>query len=202
MTTLKKSRPKTSSTNEPKVSSKRRKKGKLEAEVIACRPNLQGTVLVIDPSSGSELSVPGFALFQNQTLIESGTLEISRTKRSYERLRELALTLGASFGPVDTLVVEYIPPFMSASGGGFRTQAVVNLHRAVGVIMACVTWKSLLQITPGTWHAWVRRNVAGEYAKSDEKDAIAMGMTILSLAGLEVLNREKAISILEGIDNG
>lgn len=178
-----------------------KKKGKLEGEVIAARPKLEGTVLVIDPSSGSELSVPGFALFQNQTLVESGTLEISRTKRSYERLRELALVLGASFGPLDALVVEYIPPFMSSKGqGGFRTQAVVNLHRAVGVIMACTTWKVLLQITPGTWHAWVKRNVGEDYVKSDERDAIAMGMTIFSLAKLEVLNKDKALKLLQGTD--
>jgi hypothetical protein len=179
------------------------KKSKMQDEIRASAPLLRGTVLVIDPSSGSAESLPGFCLVQQGVVVQTGVLNISRTKRAPERLRELALTLAESFPPLDVLCVEYIPPFMAKVGqdgrpvGGFRTQGVVNLHRAVGVVMACTQWKTMLQISPQSWHAWERRVLGeGNYDKNDENDAICMTLCLFEIAGVELHNRAELLPLL------
>lgn len=170
---------------------------KMQDEIRAAAPLLKGTVLVIDPSSGSEGSLPGFCLIEQGIITQSGVIAISRTKRAPERLRELALALSANFPPLDVLCIEYIPPFMASAGqGGFRTQGVVNLHRAVGVVMACTQWKTLLQISPQSWHAWERKHIGPNYEKNDENDAIAMALCLMSIAGVKVENEAAILPLL------
>jgi hypothetical protein len=183
----------------PKVPRKKAvpRKSKMQDEIRAAAPLLRGTVLVIDPSSGSAESLPGFCLIQQGVVVQTGVLSISRTKRAPERLRELALALAESFPPLDVLCIEHIPPFMSGAGGGFRTQAVVNLHRAVGVVMACTQWKTFVQISPQSWHAWERRTLGeGNYDKNDENDALCMTLCLFEIAGVELYNREQMLPLL------
>lgn len=167
------------------------------------RSHLKGRVLCIDPSSGSEQSVPGFALFEGQLLREVGFLEISRTSDAPIRFKELVAALRDNFSEeVDVLVIEYVPPFMSKPGkGGFRTQGVVNLHRAIGITMGVVNWKSIIQVPPISWRTWVTNNVGAigsTYKKRDDRDALALGLTVFHLADVPVLNEEQAILYLRG----
>ena len=167
------------------------------------RTHLKGRVLCIDPSSGSEQSVPGFALFEGQILREVGFLEISRTSDAPIRFKELVRALQDNFSEeVDVLVIEYVPPFMSKPGkGGFRTQGVVNLHRAIGITMGVVPWKSIIQVPPISWRTWVTNNVGAigsTYKKRDDRDAMALGLTVFHLADLPVFNEEQAILYLRG----
>lgn len=170
---------------------------KMQDDIRAAAPLLRGTVLIIDPSSGSAESLPGFCLVEQGVVTQSGVITISRTKRAPERLRELALALAENFPPLDVLCIEYIPPFMASAGGGFRTQAVVNLHKAVGVVQACTQWKTFIQISPQSWHAWERKTLGeGNYVKNDENDAICMTLCMFEIAGVELLNREDLIPLL------
>jgi hypothetical protein len=177
--------------------------GKTEQAAKAIRSFLNGKILCIDPSSGSEHSVPGFAVFRNQVLTEVGSLEISRTKSAPERLKELARALAHHFDEeFDLLIIEYVPPFMSKAGsGGFRTQSVVNLHRAIGVSMACTNWRAIIQVPPMSWRKWVENNVGAigsTYKKRDDRDALAMGLTVFELARMDVFNYDDAVAFLRG----
>ena len=95
----------------------------------------EGKVLCIDPASGG--SLPGYALFQGSTWVESGEIAMSKRKQQpHQRYRQILQTLQSNpelFGDVDVLCIEYIPPFMGSRGGDFRTQGVVNLHRSVAI---------------------------------------------------------------------
>lgn len=159
----------------------------------------QGKVLCIDPASGG--SLPGYALFEGSTWIESGEIAMSKRKQQpHQRYRQILQTLQSNpdlFGDVDVLCIEFIPPFMGSRGGDFRTQGVVNLHRSVAIFMAAIDSQSLIEIPSTTWHKWVRENLK-EYEKSDMKDATVMGLTLFHHAGQPISNLAEVLAIVEG----
>lgn len=157
----------------------------------------EGRVLCIDPASGG--SLPGYALFDNSTWIESGEIEMSKRKQQpHQRYKQLLKALQDNpelFSNIDVLCIEYIPPFMGSRGGDFRTQGVVNLHRSVSIFMAAIEYQSLLEIPSTTWHAWVREHLTS-YEKSDMKDATVMGLTLFSAADTPITNAEEVLELV------
>lgn len=136
---------------------------------------LTGKVLAIDPSSGSVESSPGYALYTAGVLTEAGTLDIGTGGHAHKRFYELRKTLMEEFECPDVLVIENIAPMMSHK---FMGAGVLNLHRAVGVVLSCfpvpVVW-----ISPVHWQKNVNRET---YPKSDVNDAILLGFTAIKQA--------------------
>ena len=135
-----------------------------------------GTLLAIDPSSGSEKSQPGYALFKQGKLVDSGLVRIRPGVELSNRLYNLSKSLREDFDQPDLLVTEHLAPFMGEGKGSFfSTRNVISLHQSVGVIMSI--WDvPVLTVSPRSWHALTPDN----YLKSDENDAIMIGWTVLA----------------------
>lgn len=138
-----------------------------------------GKVLVIDPSSGSQSSLPGYALFEKGELKEVGVLELNIGRELGQRLKQLSDSL-REFGEVDVLVIEDIP--VRSFGKGARPHA--SLLKAVGCVMGSVSYKHLVEVSPSTWKAYLKRNEGKflNYMKSDDWDALIMGYCSLDRA--------------------
>jgi len=139
---------------------------------------LNGTVLAIDPSSGSANSQPGYAIFKAGQLLDSGLVRIRSGDHISNRLYRLARTLRDEFEAPELLVTENIPPFMGdGPGAQFATRNVISLHQSIGVVMS--VWDvAVVQVSPRTW----RSRVPDNYLKSDENDAIMIGWSAIQTA--------------------
>lgn len=160
---------------------KKKKQSKVDYQVAKCKSALlEGTVLAIDPSSGSASSLPGYALFRCGELIDSGVIDLKVGWELHRRLSQLATTLREDFEEVDVLVLENIP----VTGFGRSSKAHASLIKAVGAILSSAKYKALVEISPSTWRAYIKRHADEftEYEKSDEWDAIIMGYCILDKA--------------------
>lgn len=141
---------------------------------------LNGMVLAIDPSSGSQNSQPGYAIYKSGQLVDSGLVRIRSGDHISNRLYRLSKSLREDFEQPDLLVTENIPPFMGEGpGAAFATRNVISLHQSVGVVMS--VWDvPVLQVSPRSWRSLIPDN----YVKSDENDAIMLGWTAIHKAYL------------------
>lgn len=175
---------------------------------ITCRKYQEalrsGLVLAVDPSIGSQKSMPGFALVEGGRVIHSGHIQIDASKPPHRRLHMLQTELFAITPAIDLLITENIPPFMNKGSGGFRNQSMISLHWAVGAILAAYD-TDLIQVPISSWHSWVNKNVgdfATVYKKCDENDALAMTCACFAAAGIPLGNVADVIRILRGEDIG
>jgi hypothetical protein len=150
---------------------------------------LHGRMLVVDPSSGSTTSMPGYAEFLNGVLVDSGTIQIPYSKAVHKRLRYLRDCLDRDFANerYDVLVLESLSIMQST-----RRRAMSLLLESVGVFLACIESDEVAYVAPASWHAYVRRKYGDSYVKSDEADARVMGELVI----------EEAKAIVEGGNNG
>lgn len=151
---------------------------------------LEGKILCIDPSSGSHSSMPGYALYDNCELKESGIIEIDSINETLPiRLRELAVCLQNDFGRYDVLVIEAIPPI---HGGGRRFNSHAKTHasllKSCGTILGAVDRAHTVSLHPRTWQKWKDDN----YVKSDQADAEYIGVAAIAMAKKEKERLEKA----------
>lgn len=145
------------------------------------REILEGTMLAIDPSTGSKSSRPGFAWYKGGKLIESGEIIVDLKANRSKRLYEIARTVRDDFEKPDVLVVEYIPPVSyrgrSTSMNGLSLMA---LQKAIGAIIGAHPFEHLLEIPASAW----RKYKPDEYVKTDEWDAICLGLCAVETAKL------------------
>ncbi len=157
---------------------------KAYSEIESClTPLLEGTVVAIDPSIGSQSSMPGWAAYTAGILVDSGTLEIPLGWGVPERLQEVARQLRELYRiykPVDVLVYEQIASqFFGGKGKKFGNAAsMASLQKALGAILSVPGPTSFVGLSPQTW----KRLVSDTYVKSDEADAVEMGKIAISLA--------------------
>jgi Holliday junction resolvasome RuvABC endonuclease subunit len=146
----------------------------------AVRSLLAGSVLVIDPSSGSSSSMPGYAIFQAGQLIDSGIIQIDSSKEVPRRLQALATALQTDFPPVDVLIIEDIP----VRSYGRNAHAHATLLKSVGAVLSSVRYEKFVEISPSVWKAYVASDAsdAEGYSKGDEWDAKVMGFCVMALA--------------------
>lgn len=129
---------------------------------------LGGTMLAIDPSSGSKDSTMGYAFFDQAEMVESGIIKIDHKKPIHERLVEIHDFLFDKFIQPDVLVIEKIR--------GSRSHPY--LFWSVGVAVAASRPSFLIEMNAATWH-----RVAGtDYIKSDQTDAEMIGLTAINMA--------------------
>jgi hypothetical protein len=175
---------------------KKKPRNKFETGVLAAENLLKhGTVMAVDPSIGSQKSMPAFAFAKEGVVLNSGVIELDLKMPHHKRLHHLQTELFSIAAAVDVLIIENIPPFMDRGGGGFRNQAVVSLHWAVGAILAAYGDAELIQIAPVTWHKWTDNHCKG-YVKSDEHDALAMLCTAFCAAELPLQNLDSVLEVL------
>lgn len=169
-----------------KKTSSKRKKGTGKRTIIEsqCFRHrniiLGGTVLAIDPSSGSEESQPGYALFKDGILLEYGTVEIG-TKRSSgglaNRLFMLRSYLMEEFPRPDLVCIERCP-FLYAN------MAAARLQQVMGVVKSC--WNvPAIEVSPASWKKWTHALPEGiTYEKRDDLDALTIGTCVVGIARL------------------
>lgn len=135
----------------------------------------RGTVLAIDPSSGSEGSMPGYAYYVQGELTSYGTIELPAGTEIHIRLQVLCRTLIDQFQVPDVLILENIAPYINGNSKG-----VINLHKSIGVVTASIPCKYLIEIAPMSWKTRLRRaGLEQIYVKSDVNDAIYMGHCVV-----------------------
>lgn len=150
---------------------------------------LTGTMLAVDPSTGSKSSRPGYAWFEKGKLIESGEIIVDIEANRSLRLYEITRTIREEFPCPDILAVEYIPP-VSYKGGGNRMNSIslMALQKAIGAIMGAHPVENLLEVPAASWRKYRPEN----YIKTDEMDSIVIGLCVIGLAKLAKKYNEEA----------
>jgi len=146
---------------------------------------LEGTILSIDPSTGSSASLPGFAWFSGGELIESGVLEVDyRLSRSI-KLYEIARTIREDFNKPDILLVEQISTIIYR-GSKMNATGMAGLQKAIGAIIGARPFEHVIEIPASAWRSYKPDN----YVKSDEMDAVTIGLCATEVAK-EVIENER-----------
>lgn len=138
---------------------------------------LNGKVLCIDPSIGSAASRPGYAWYENGELVESGEIVNRLSDNKSKRLFEIAETIRTDFPVPDVLVVEYIPNNVYKRSK-MNSIGIASLQRAIGAILGARPFEHLLEIPTVSWMHYR----PDDYKKTDEWDAIVMGICVVSVA--------------------
>jgi hypothetical protein len=130
---------------------------------------LNGRILAIDPASGST-SHPGWALFERGELIGTGSVQLDSKLPIQGRLNALFKLVSEGIGqpPPDVLIMEEIRGSM----------AHAFLFWACGVIAAACGKSELIEEPVSFWSAVVPNG----YVKSDETDAVYIGLTAILIA--------------------
>lgn len=131
---------------------------------------MTGSILAIDPSSGSVSSQPGYALYKDMKLVEAGHIRVTPKNSIHKRLWELRDSLMNDFETPDLLVTEHI----GSSLWGSNNQGALALQYSVGVIMSVFDCP-LVKVSPLTW----RKYIPDGYIKTDANDAIMLGYTAM-----------------------
>lgn len=146
---------------------------------------LNGIALVVDPSIGSESSMPGWAVYERGVLRDSGVIEIDSKESTPHRLQRLNFgirRLVQIWNP-DVMVYEAITdvPFKGYSGRGHAP-----LLKALGAILSISGPTKHVGILAASWRRLARDTyekgtVRGE---ADQNDAIEIGWVAISQAAL------------------
>ena len=129
---------------------------------------LGGTMLAVDPSSGSKDSQCGYAYFVAGDMVASGTVPVDHRLPIEQRVAITSDWFAANYNQPDLLVIEEIRGRL----------AHVYLVWSVGVVIASVRASQLLEMNIGTW----KRRAAPGYVKSDIADAQQIGLVTVQLA--------------------
>lgn len=152
-------------------------------KAMKLKPNLlMGTLISIDPSSGSEASMPAVAVFVKGELVYTESLYIAPGKALCYRLSRLLaelLAIKSKWDP-DAVAVEWIPQKINGS-------AIPALRSAIGVISAVFGERidKFVEVPAQAWKSLAQRKAKEAYIKSDIADAIGIGLWIFEAAGIE-----------------
>jgi hypothetical protein len=119
--------------------------------------------------------MPGYAIFVKGVLIESGEIQLKKNRPIHHRLQQL-------YDEVQALTPEQ--PTVLAIEKIRGQMAHVYLTFAAGVIISAGRASILFEIPPLLWRAWAAAQPGG-IDKTNEKDAIAIGASLIELARSE-----------------
>lgn len=144
---------------------------------VATKEILEGIMICVDPSIGSQSSMPGWAIYTAGNLQDSGTIPIDHTASTPLRLQRLNYgirQLIKKWDP-DVMVYENITdvPFK-----GFSGRNLSSLQKALGAILSISGPVKYVGFYPASWKKLAREG----YLKSDENDAIELGWVALQEA--------------------
>jgi hypothetical protein len=152
--------------------------------VVPCIPFCtEGTILSVDPSIGSASSMPGYALCVDGCIVDCGELKINCKDPSNKRLGDIQSQLRMICPSPNVVICEAIRPTLSCGGTN-----VVQLHWAVGVILATYPTAHTVMVPNQTWKACLRRTGLDNYVKSDEHDAIVLMWTVFHICQAKFKN--------------
>lgn len=135
---------------------------------------LNGTLLAIDPSTGSKSSMPGWAWFEKGELKESGIIKVDLKGNRAQKLYQINHTLRTEFGPPDVVAVESAGYFISK----MNPASIISLQRAIGAVIASWPVKCLVEVPSNVWQKYRFKG----YEKGDEADAICIGLCVIGKA--------------------
>lgn len=159
------------------AASKINKTTKMYKQIKGCwQQVLEGTFLAIDPSSGSSSSMPGYAVFLNGNLVESGIISVSPAAKKNTRLFGITDSLRTEFDHPDVIAIENIPP-MTFKGGGMSGWSLVALQRSIGAIISVFDCE-YIEVAPIAWKSYRFEG----YEKNDQNDAICIGLCVIAAA--------------------
>jgi len=141
------------------------------------REILEGTFIAFDPSSGSSSSMPGYAIFKEAKLIESGIIKLRPQDTKNVRLYSIAEAIREEFPQADIIAIENIPPVSYNRKGSMSGWSLVALQRSVGALMSCFNC-SYIEVAPASWQKYKFEG----YDKSDEMDSICIGLCCIDIA--------------------
>jgi hypothetical protein len=141
---------------------------------------LEGRVVAIDPSCGSNSSMPGYAIYNAGILIGSGVIQIPLARELHTKLQWLAnyLRTDPKFQGIELLLIEAIP--VTRHGRGANQLSHSSLIKAVGAIISSINCPYIMYVPIQTWKAYA--NTVESYSKGDEADARMIGASIIQLA--------------------
>jgi hypothetical protein len=160
-----------------------------------------GTVIAVDPSSGSRQSMPAYALAERGVCVKVDSIRLplktdgtayetalgKRTMPLHVRLFLLRQRLLDVRQHVDVVALEALAPYFEGAGG-FRNAGVVALHQSAGCIMGCWDTPYCLPVSVRSHQCLMQKLTGGRYIKSDEHDAISILITLFRTAGLSLKN--------------
>lgn len=147
-------------------------------EIQAAAHELQaGIILAVDPSIGSQSSMPGWAVYSKGLYQESGIIEINCTASTPFRLQYLNYSIRkliAKWQP-DVMVYEAITdvPYK-----GFSARGHAPLQKALGAILSISGPSKYVGMLAVSWKKMVRDT----YVKGDEADAVELGWVAIQEA--------------------
>jgi len=131
---------------------------------------LNGTMLVIDPSSG-KTGEAGWATFDRGRLMEWGSIEIPYNAVAFKRFKSLGEILKTEFPEhYDALVIEHLK----------GRYAKLVLKQSAAVFAACLNWDNVGMLVPATWQAIAKR--LGGHIKDDAIDSVYLGYAAIAFA--------------------
>lgn len=150
---------------------------KLYKDVSKCYDMaLDGTLLAVDPSTGSGSSMPGYAVYRKGQLVESGIIQVNPYDKRNQKLFSIANSFRNEFAEPDVLAIENVPP-VQFKGGKMSPWSVAAIQRSIGAIISVFNC-GYIEVAP---KAWQRFKPEG-YEKTDEWDAIAIGNCVIKTA--------------------
>lgn len=183
------------------AASKKPSRKKNQSDEMLCRQLLKkyrelilnGRVVCIDPSSASESSKPGYAIFEKGTLVEAGILDINHRPELRVRLRHVHEELQQFIQGTDVVLIEAVPvrPIRTKleAGASGKTWMSAKSHgsliQAVGVTKAAFPTEIVQVNVPASlWHRVCREaklgvDESGNIIKDDTIDAVRVGQAAL-----------------------
>lgn len=143
---------------------------------------LEGTMLCVDPSSGSRQSLPGWAVYRAGSLRDYGIVEVpsnwlNKGSGIPYRLKYIADAFRNAWPGVeyDLLAMEDVK---LDNEKGTLQNAIESLMLAKGAITAALSWKEYIGVHALAWHSIKPPG----YEKSDTSDAVLIGELLIRLA--------------------
>lgn len=133
--------------------------------------------MAIDPSTGSSSSMPGYAVFYQGRLEESGIIQVNPRDRRNQKLFSITESLYNEFDEPDVLAIENVPPVQFKRAGAMSPWGITATQRAIGAIVSCFNC-DYIEVAPKAWQKYKQAS----YQKTDEWDAIAIGYCVLTIA--------------------
>ena len=128
-----------------------------------------GTLIALDPSSGSKGSMPGYAIFEAGLLVFSGEIKLPYQRPVYERLQLLhKAVLALTPEPPDVFVIEEI------KGQNFGSR---YLNWSVGTAISAARTPTIIECPINLWKALAK--VTPDYVKGDAEDAVMIGRSVI-----------------------
>lgn len=136
---------------------------------------LFGTMHCYDPSVGSRSSMPGYAIYEEGELVESGTIEVAPSWSLAARMQAIGEAV-RDFGVPDVAAVEGLPA--RAYGRGRSRSAHASLLQGRGAIVSNIQTEAVISVDARVWHGYTDP----DYVKGDAEDAEMVGWCLLCLA--------------------